>query len=95
MIVQGVVENFWFEMDTNFWSVEFIGDVKATLNFVEASTGESIYQSTYSGTCREKTGGGLEKAWASVMSKAVDKLIEDVVIDEDLAEALGEINNKK
>jgi hypothetical protein len=88
--VSGVVDRFWFEMDTNFWTVEFIGDVRATLDFTDAETGESIYKSTFSGTYSEKKPGGLEKTWSEVMSKAVDKLIEDIVFDENLAEALEE-----
>jgi hypothetical protein len=32
--------------------------------------------------------GGLDKTWSEVMGKALDKLIEDVVLDEDLADAV-------
>jgi hypothetical protein len=34
--------------------------------------------------------GGLEKTWTEVMAKALDKLIEDITLDEDMADALKE-----
>lgn len=95
--VTGTVNRFWFEVDTNFWTVEFIGDVQCTINFIDTSTNETIYSSDYSGTNKKKTGGGLEKTWTEVMGKAIDNFIEGIVYDEDLAEALevyrGQSNN--
>ncbi len=88
--IVGTVDRFWFETDMNFWTVEFIGDIQSTLEFVDAASNETIYQSTYSGNYREKTAGGLEKTWTEVMSKAMDKLIEDIVFDEDLTEVLAD-----
>jgi uncharacterized lipoprotein YajG len=87
--IVGTVDRFWFETDMNFWTVEFIGDIQTTLEFVDAVTNSTIYQSTYSGNYREKTAGGLEKTWTEVMSKAMDNLIEDIVFDEELTEALN------
>lgn len=87
--ISGTVDRFWFETDVNFWTIEFIGDVQCSLDFVDVGTNTSIYHSSYSGTYKEKTAGGLEKTWTEVMSKAVDKLIEDIVFDEDLTDALA------
>jgi len=87
--ITGSVDRFWFETDMNFWSVEFIGDVQCTLDFVDSKTDTSIYRSSYSGTYKEKTGGGYVKTWTEVMGKAIDKLIEDIVFDEDLKDALA------
>ena len=86
--ILGTVDRFWFDADVNVWSVEFIGDIQSTLEFVDTETNASIYKSTYSGTYKEKTAGGLEKTWTEVMSKAIDNLIEDIVFDEELSEAL-------
>jgi uncharacterized lipoprotein YajG len=86
--VTGQVERFWFETDTNFWTVTFIGEVRCTLNFIDARTQQSIYKSTYSGSHSESKAGGLDKTWAAVMGKAIDKLIEDIILDEELATAL-------
>jgi uncharacterized lipoprotein YajG len=86
--IKGSVDRFWFETDVNFWTVEFIGDVQCSLEFIDSASNTSLYKSSYSGTYKEKTGGGLEKTWTEVMSKAVDNLIEDIVFDEDLTAAL-------
>lgn len=86
--ITGSIDRFWFETDMNFWTVEFIGDVQCTLNFVDAATNKTIYTSVYTGTNKVKTGGGLEKTWTQVMSKTVDNLIENIVFDEELSEAL-------
>ena len=80
--ISGTVDRFWFDTDVNFWTIEFIGDIQCTLEFIDSATNTSIYRSTYSGTYKDKTAGGLEKTWTEVMSKTVDKLIEDIVFDE-------------
>lgn len=87
--ISGTVDRFWFETDVNFWTLEFIGDIQCTLDFVDTATNESIYSSSYSGTYKEKTAAGYVKTWTEVMSKAIDKLIEDIVFDEDLTDALS------
>lgn len=86
--ISGTVDRFWFETDMNFWTIEFIGDVQCTLNFTDPVTDKIIYSSSYSGTYKEKKGGGYVKTWTEVMNKAIGKLIEDIVFDEDLTDAL-------
>lgn len=86
--VIGTVDRMWFDLDVNFWTVKFIGDVQCTLDFVDAGTQQSIYKSNYSGTHSEAKAGGLEATWTVVMNRALDKLIESIVLDEALAEAL-------
>jgi len=88
--ITGTVDRFWFDTDINFWSVEFIGDVQCTLDFIDSASNTSIYSSSYSGNYKEKTGAGYVKTWTEVMGKAIDKLIEDIVYDEDLKEALAD-----
>jgi len=86
--IVGTVDRFWFDMDMNFWTVKFIGDVECTLDFVDAQTKQSIYKSKYAGSYTEQKAGGLDKSWTIVMDKALDKLIEDIVLDDELATAL-------
>ena len=86
--IEGKLNRFWFEIDTNFWTVEFTGDVQCQLKFIDTETNKEIYSSSYSGQHSLKKAGGAKKTWQIVMSKAVDALIEDIVFDEDLAEAL-------
>ena len=88
--VEGKVDRFWFETDVNFWTVEFIGDIQSTLSFINNESGEEFYSSTYKGSYSEKVGGGLEKTWTRIMSMAVDKLVEDVMFDEDLLDAISD-----
>ncbi len=86
--ISGTVDRFWFDTDMNFATIEFIGDIQSTLEFVDAKTNTTIYKSTYSGNFKEKTAAGYVKTWTEVMGKTLDNLIEDVVFDEDLSEAL-------
>jgi uncharacterized lipoprotein YajG len=86
--ITGTVDRFWFDMDVNFWTVTFIGEVACTLDFIDPRTKQSIYTSKYAGSYNDSKAAGLEKTWSEVMGKALDKLIEDVVLDEDLADAL-------
>lgn len=95
ILIRGSVDRFWFEVDANFWTVEFIADVQCTLNFVDAVTNTTIYTSSYAGSHKKETGGGLEKTWTEVLGQAVDNLIEDIVFDEDLSEALHEYDANK
>lgn len=88
IIITGSVDRFWFETDVNFWTVEFIGDIQCTLNFTDAISNESIYTSVYTGTHKKKVAGGLEKTWTEVLAKAVDNLIEEIVFDEELSDAI-------
>lgn len=84
----GTVDRFWFDMDVNFWTITFIGEVACTLDFIDAATKQSIYKSKYSGSYKVDKAGGLDRTWSEVMGKALDELIEDVVLDEDMADAL-------
>lgn len=86
--IVGSVDRMWFDVDVNFWTVKFMGDVQATLEFIDRTTSKSIYKSRYTGSYNEDKGGGLEKTWTLIMNKAVDKLVESIVLDDELAAAL-------
>ena len=87
--VLGTVDRFWFDTDQNLWTVKFIGDVQCSLEFIDAQTKQPIYKSKYAGSYSEEKAGGLNKTWAMIMGKALDKLTEDIVLDEKLAAALS------
>jgi len=89
--IEGTITNFWLEMDMNAFTVEFIGDVQCELSFIDTETGKKIYSSEYSGHYAEKKMAGAKKTWQTVMSKAVNNLIEDLVFDEDLKDALEDL----
>jgi len=82
------IKKFWFETDINLFTVEFTGEVLASLELLNNESQETVYKSEYSGSHSEKKAGGLNRTWQRIMSKAVDKLVEDIVYDEELAEAL-------
>jgi len=86
--VSGSVTRFWFEFDPNLFTIEFIGNVEADLEFTDAKSGKAIHKGHYSGTYSKKTGGGLEATWTDVMNQALEKMVEDVMFDEELVEAL-------
>ena len=87
--ISGSVTRFWFEVKPNFWTIEFTGNVECDLEFVSNRTNQPIYKSRYSGTYTKKTGGGLEATWTEVMDASVEKLVEDIVFDANLIEALN------
>jgi len=92
--IVGTVDRFWFDMDVNFWTIKFIGEVACTLDFIDPQTKQSIYKSKYAGSYNEDKAGGLEKTWTEVMGKALDKLIEDIILDEALADAVREFGSQ-
>jgi curli biogenesis system outer membrane secretion channel CsgG len=89
IVVSGSVTRFWFEVKPNFWTIEFTGNVECDLRFVRSGTSQEVYKSRYSGTYTRKTGGGLEATWTEVMDASLEKLVEDIVFDANLIEALN------
>jgi len=87
--ISGSVTRFWFEVKPNFWTIEFNGNVECDLEFFSNRTNSVIYKSRYSGTYTKKTGGGLEATWTEVMDASIEKLVEDIVFDANLIEALN------
>lgn len=88
VLVVGAVDRFWFEGDVNFWTIRFTGEVQCTLDFIDAQTGQSIYKTKYSGSHAEKKGAGYVKTWTLIMNRSLDKLVESIVLDEELSAAL-------
>lgn len=86
--VSGSVTRFWFDFKPNFWTIEFTGNIECDLEFTSGTDNQTIYKSRYSGTYTKKTGGGLEATWTEVMDASVEKLVEDIVFDANLIEAL-------
>lgn len=89
IVISGSVTRFWFEVKPNFFTIEFTGNVECDLQFVRAGTTQEVYKSRYSGTYTKKTGGGLEATWTEVMDASVEKMVEDIVFDANLIEALS------
>lgn len=86
--ISGAVNHFWVESDMNFWSVEVIGDVEATLSFTDTDSGASLYSRAYKGTYSDKVQVVTDGAYNKAISGAINSLIDEIVFDEDLADAL-------
>jgi Uncharacterized lipoprotein len=89
IVISGSVTRFWFEVKPNFFTIEFTGNIECDLQFVKAGSTKEVYKSRYSGTYTRKTGGGLEATWTEVMDASLEKLVEDIVFDANLIEALN------
>lgn len=87
--ISGSVTRFWFEVKPNFFTIEFTGNIECDLEFALNRTNKTIYKSRYSGTYTKKTGGGFEATWTEVMDASVEKLVEDIIFDTNLIEALN------
>lgn len=87
--IDGAINNFWVETDTNFWSIEVIGNIEAKFTFVNSTTGDRIYERTYSGSYSDKRQIVTDKAYNDAISGAVQSLMDEIIFDEELAEALA------
>jgi hypothetical protein len=88
LTLAGQVTTFWFDIQINFWSVEFMGTVAADLNVSDAQTGASLLTRTYQGHFNEKSLGGLDATWERVMNTALANMIEEMSTDTKLLEVL-------
>jgi Uncharacterized lipoprotein len=88
LVLAGEVNTFWFDLQINFWSVEFMGTVAVDLNVTDGQTGASILARKYQGHFNEKSLGGLDATWERVMNAALALMIEEMSTDMKLLEVL-------
>ena len=86
--IEGSVSQFWVDSDMNFWSIEIMCSIAVDLMFVDTATGQTLHEATYNGSFNDKFQTGMESNLQAVMSGAVEALIDDLVFDDELAEAL-------
>lgn len=65
------LQRFWLDYKTGLVTVEFFGTVGADYNLVDRKTGQTLYSESIEGYYSQKTGGGLSKTWARIMSAAL------------------------
>jgi uncharacterized lipoprotein YajG len=88
--VDGDVQQFWFEWQQNFWTIEFMGTAECKLKLIDAASGSVVYEASYSGHYNEKTAaGGLDGTWERVMNQALARLVESIAMDDALTQALS------
>lgn len=88
--ISGSVSNFWVDLDQNFWSVEVIGNIATSLTFTDTESGDVLYSRDYKGSYSDKVQVVTNSTYDDAISGAVANLIDEIVFDEDLAEALRE-----
>lgn len=88
--ISGSISNFWVDLDQNFWSVEVLGNVAASLVFTDTESGDVLYTRDYKGSYSDKVQVVTNGTYDAAISGAVANLIDEIVFDEDLAEALRE-----
>lgn len=89
--ITGEVTTFWFDMQINFATVEFMGTVGVNLSVVNSKTNEALLSQPYQGHYNEKSLGGLEGTWERVMNTALERMVNQVSTDPKFIKALQAI----
>lgn len=91
--IVGSVDRFWIEANPNRWTVEFTGNVETSLRFIDNLTEKELYRSYYYGEYSESVSAPTNKTWTEIMNKALSDMIQEVMDDKDLSDALVGIWN--
>lgn len=91
----GDITSFWFDFQTGFTTVEFMGTVGMDMTLKDARTGEVHHTAKYQGHFNEKSLGGLEGTWERVMNAALENMIRDMSADRKLVEAIRALGKAK
>jgi uncharacterized lipoprotein YajG len=87
--IEGDVQQFWFNLQINFWTIEFMGTTACKLKVSDAASGGLIYEANYTGHYNEKSAGGYEGSWQRVMNLSLARLVESIAMDDALTKALS------
>lgn len=87
-VLAGEITTFWFDMQVNFWSVEFMGTVAVDFSVADGKSGAALATRKYQGHFNEKSLGGLDSTWERVMNTALALMIEEMSTDTKLLEML-------
>lgn len=85
--IDGVINHFWIETDINFTNIEIACNIEADLAFTDTTTDTLIYSSSYTGSYSDKKQMATEKNFKEIIDGAIQSLLDEVVYDEELAEA--------
>ena len=89
--IDGVVNRFWMETDINFSNIEISCNIEADLTFTDVASNKAIYSAPYTGSYSDKKQLATESNFAEIIDGALGALIDEMIYDEDLAEALDSI----
>jgi len=88
LVLEGDVTTFWFDLQSNLFTVDFLGTVAMELRLRDPETGRLLLARTYQGHYAEKSRGGLDGTWERVMNVALERMIREMSTDRRLLEAL-------
>lgn len=89
--IDGVVNRFWMETDINFTNIEISCNIEANITFTDVASNGEVYSAPYTGSYSDKKQMATEKNFKEIIDGALGALIDEIVFDEDLAEALDSI----
>lgn len=92
-IINGIITSFWFDLQMNFWTVEFMGTVNVDVNVVNGKTGNLLLTRTYQGHYNEKSSGGYKATWERVMNTALERMVQQMSTDSKLIQTLTDTSN--
>ncbi len=88
LAIDGIVNRFWIETDINFTNIEIACNIEADVSFTDTTTDTLIYTATYVGSYSDKKQMATEGNYAEIIDGALQALLDEIVYDEELAEAL-------
>jgi uncharacterized lipoprotein YajG len=89
--IDGVVNRFWIETDINFSNIEIACNIEADMTFTDVASNKAIYSAPYTGSYSDKKQLATEGNFKEIIDGALGALIDEIIYDEDLAEALDSI----
>ncbi|SPF31388.1 hypothetical protein SBDP1_100004 [Syntrophobacter sp. SbD1] len=81
LAISGEITSFWFELQVNLMTLDFMGTVGVNLNLVDPVSGAVLYSQSYQGYYNETSLGGLEGTWERVMNTSLERMVRDVSTD--------------
>jgi uncharacterized lipoprotein YajG len=90
--ITGVIRTFWFDIQVNFWTIEFMGTIGLDLAVVDSATKNVLITRTYQAHYDEKSMAGYTGTWERVMNVTLERLVRQIGTDQKLIDALKSIN---
>jgi hypothetical protein len=84
------VEDFWFDLQIGFWTLQFLGTTGMTLTVAHGRTGATLLSQRYQGSHKAERMAGYEGTWEEVMNAALERMMRDVATDSQARRGLQE-----
>jgi uncharacterized lipoprotein YajG len=80
------VDEFWFDLQIGFWTLQFLGTTGMTLTVMDGRTGATLHIQRYQGSHKDSRAMAYEGTWEEVMNAALEQMMRDVATDPKLVE---------